>query len=184
MSARRPGAGSTVTRPTTRNQTSIGVDFGTTNTVIAIARPGEVVRAVTFHDDREQSDIYRSVLCFEQIAANRFDVVAYAGMKAIRAYLASAHETRFIQSFKSHVASAIFDETRIFSRGVQVRGSAVDVFSPLHPRCRRPARRSRRPRRLWAAGRFCRCRAGREARRSSLLRGVPEDRYPRPYLRL
>ena len=100
-----------------RNRKSIGVDFGTTNTVVAIAELGEAVRAITFHDDGEQSDIYRSVLCFEQLAASRFDVEASAGLKAIRAYLTSAHETRFIQSFKSHVASAIFDETRIFGRG-------------------------------------------------------------------
>ena len=43
-------------------QLSIGVDFGTTNTVVAIAQPGEAVRAVMFHDERETSDIYRSVL--------------------------------------------------------------------------------------------------------------------------
>ena len=40
---------------------SIGIDFGTTNTVVATARPGEPVRAVQFNDDRELSDIYRSV---------------------------------------------------------------------------------------------------------------------------
>ena len=96
---------------------SIGIDFGTTNTVVAMARPGSPVRAVTFRDDREFADIYRSVLCFEHLSASRHDVAASAGLKAIHAYLTSLHETRFIQSFKSHVASPIFDETRIFGRG-------------------------------------------------------------------
>jgi hypothetical protein len=39
------------------------------------------------------------------------------GTKAIHTYLTSACETRFIQSFKSHIASRIFDETRIFGHG-------------------------------------------------------------------
>src|ERR1700739_4124359 len=100
-----------------RNRTSIGIDFGQTNTVVAIGKPGQGVRAFPFHDDGEKTDIYRSVFCFEHLAASRFEVEASAGMKAIRAYLTSTYETRFIQSFKSDVASAIFDETRIFGRG-------------------------------------------------------------------
>jgi hypothetical chaperone protein len=96
---------------------SIGIDFGTTNTVIALARPGGTVRAVEFRDDRDLSDLYRSVLCFEHLSTSRHDIQAQAGTKAIRSYLTSIYETRFIQSFKSHVASAIFDETRIFGRG-------------------------------------------------------------------
>ena len=110
---------------------SIGIDFGTTNTVVALARPGEKLRAVTFRDDGELSDIYRSVLCFEQLSASRFDVEAHAGMQAIRAYLSSAHETRFIQSFKSHVASAAFDETRIFGRGYKFEDLLAVFFRHL-----------------------------------------------------
>ena len=96
---------------------SIGIDFGTTNTVIAVARPDAAVRAVGFRDIRELSDLYRSVLCFEHLSTSRHDVQAQAGIKAIRAYLTSIYETRFIQSFKSHIASPLFDETRIFGRG-------------------------------------------------------------------
>jgi hypothetical chaperone protein len=96
---------------------SIGIDFGTTNTVIAVARSGGPARAIAFRDDGELSDLYRSVLCFEHLSASRHDVQAEAGSKAIRACLTSIYETRFIQSFKSHIASPIFDETRIFGRG-------------------------------------------------------------------
>jgi hypothetical chaperone protein len=79
----------------------------------------------------ESSDIYRSVLCFEQLSASHVDVEAYAGMHAIRAYLDSAHETRFIQSFKSHIASTAFDETRIFGCGYKFEDLLAVFFRHL-----------------------------------------------------
>jgi len=57
------------------------------------------------------------VLLFEKgLSAAGLDLEAHAGLQAIRFYLTSTAETRFIQSFKSHVASAVFEETRIFGR--------------------------------------------------------------------
>ena len=110
---------------------SIGIDFGTTNTVIALALPGVAVRAVGFRDIHELSDLYRSVLCFEHLSASRYDVQAQAGIKAIRAYLTSIYDTRFIQSFKSHIASPLFDETRIFGRGYKFEDLLSTFFRRL-----------------------------------------------------
>jgi hypothetical chaperone protein len=107
---------------------SVGVDFGTTNTVIAVAERGKPVRAVVFQDDQEMTELYRSVLCFEHLSASRYDIVGSAGPKAIRAYLTSMHELRFIQSFKSHIASAIFDETRIFGRAFKLEDLLSTFF--------------------------------------------------------
>jgi hypothetical chaperone protein len=75
------------------------------------------------------SDLYRSVLCFEQALAGRpSEVEACAGIKAIRSYLTSTRETRFIQSFKSHIASRTFDETRIFDRGFRFEDLLATFF--------------------------------------------------------
>jgi molecular chaperone DnaK (HSP70) len=39
--------------PNRKMRLSIGIDFGTTNTVVALARPGEEPRAMMFRDDTE-----------------------------------------------------------------------------------------------------------------------------------
>lgn len=97
---------------------AIGVDFGTTNTVIALARAGEAVRAIPFAQPDGLSDVFRSVLAFENVAAGagRGTVVSHAAGAAIQAFLTTAFELRLIQSFKSHAASRLFQDTRVFAR--------------------------------------------------------------------
>ncbi|MGJ8528774.1 Hsp70 family protein [Maritalea sp.] len=94
---------------------SIGIDFGTSNTVIALADAHANVRTIQFGAEADASDVYRSILCFQkQDGGGRHDIEVNGGAEAIEAYLTSANDVRFIQSIKSHAASRLFEETRIF----------------------------------------------------------------------
>jgi len=94
---------------------SMGVDFGTTNTVIAFASPSGAIRSVTFGSNANIGDVYRSVLCFQRDDSGlKPKTEVSGGIEAIDTYLTSANDVRFIQSIKSHAASHLFEETRIF----------------------------------------------------------------------
>lgn len=96
---------------------SIGLDFGTTNTVATTIQPGGQVKAVHFTHGDETFDAFRSVLCFteaETDAGRR--VIVDAGPWAIDQFVESAGECRFIQSFKTFAASSHFTDTLIYNR--------------------------------------------------------------------
>lgn len=94
---------------------SIGIDFGTSNTVVAIAGPDGVAEAITFDHGGARLKVYVTALCFwdERQGEGRRTRVE-GGPFAIDEVLEGLHAHRFIQSFKSFAASATFEETRIF----------------------------------------------------------------------
>ncbi len=90
-----------------------GIDFGTTNSVIALRDAQGKVRSATFGTE----SVFRSVLCFwneEARAGTRLHHAAGPG--AIAAYLDDPTETRLIMSMKTYLAQRSFVETRIFGR--------------------------------------------------------------------
>ena len=91
-------------------QPVIGIDFGTTNSVVAIRRADGSV-AVLRH---ATEDVFRSVLCFRR--DGRGGVREDAGSAAIEAYLEDPLDSRLIMSMKSYLAQRSFTETRIFGR--------------------------------------------------------------------
>jgi hypothetical chaperone protein len=96
---------------------SIGIDFGTTNSVIAIATPGGKVEPVTFLHDGRDNRIFPSTLCFwEERRDGALALQVESGPWAIATFLESAHPHRFLQSFKTYAASKAFQETRIFRK--------------------------------------------------------------------
>ena len=91
----------------------VGIDFGTTNSVIALLGSDGVAHSAKF----ATGDVFRTVLCFwaeESQAKNTLHHAA--GPAAIVAYLDDPLDSRLIMSMKSYVAQRGFTETRIFGR--------------------------------------------------------------------
>jgi hypothetical chaperone protein len=95
---------------------SLGVDFGTTNTVIALAPDSGGVDLVRFDGPLGAQTAIRSALSFHAPPARPSERVIEAGPWAIEAYAEDPSETRFLQSFKSYAAQASFSETQIINR--------------------------------------------------------------------
>jgi hypothetical chaperone protein len=99
----------------------IGLDFGTTNSAIAVATSGGTPRLATFPDDGGRTATFRSLLYIDPEApgANGLPPRVSAGPAAIRDYLVTGQRGRLIQSIKAHLASRLFTTTNLF--GVQYR---------------------------------------------------------------
>src|SRR3712207_995312 len=94
---------------------SIGIDFGTSNTVVAIASPDGQVEALTLEHGGESLKVYVTALCFwDERHGNGLRTQVEGGPWAIDQFLEGLHAHRFIQSFKTFAANATFKETRIF----------------------------------------------------------------------
>ena len=99
---------------------AIGIDFGTTNTVISgTDADGHAHLTVFPHDGPgDGADIvaFRSAISFHPAPDDPRARVVEAGPWAIEAYVEEPLETRFIQSFKSYAASPLFQDTEILGR--------------------------------------------------------------------
>lgn len=95
---------------------ALGLDFGTTNTVVALADAGGASHLVSFDGAEATGAIFRSALCFWEDERALNGVADEAGPWAIAEYLQSPLDSRFVQSFKSVAASASFERTLIFNK--------------------------------------------------------------------
>jgi len=96
---------------------SIGLDFGTTNTVATMINADGQPEAVHFSHAGSAFDAFRSVLCFwETHEEDTRRTNVEAGPWAIDQFVELAGDCRFIQSFKTFAASPLFSDTLIYAR--------------------------------------------------------------------
>ena len=107
---------------------ALGLDFGTTNTVIAVAESGDDTRSVSFTSPAGTTDSMRTALSFlkdPQLGAGALKVEA--GQAAIRAFIDNPGDCRFLQSIKTFAASALFQGTLVHARRFQFE-DLMEVF--------------------------------------------------------
>lgn len=95
---------------------SLGIDFGTTNTVLALAGAEGPAALVRLDAPGGWASAFRSALGFQAPPERPSERTVSAGPWAIEAYAEDPHDVRFIQSFKTFAAQASFSETQILGR--------------------------------------------------------------------
>ena len=119
-----------------RQQVYFGVDFGTTNSAVAMLQPGKELQLVRFSFRGEETLSCRSVLYFEQLKAANGQprVHGYSGPGAIERYLDADDKGRLIQSLKSHLSSHSLTGTEVFGRRHRLEELVARIVSDLRKR--------------------------------------------------
>jgi hypothetical chaperone protein len=95
---------------------ALGLDFGTTNTVVAIADGTGNSRLTEFAGAQANGAVFRTALCFWEEEKAWQGIAHEAGPWAIAEFLQSPLDSRFVQSFKSVAASPLFERAQIFGK--------------------------------------------------------------------
>ncbi len=95
---------------------ALGFDFGTTNTVLAMA-DGSATQSVAFNSAAGTADSMRTALSFmKDPGLGAAALKVEAGHAAIRQFIDNPGDCRFLQSIKTFAASALFQGTLIYAK--------------------------------------------------------------------
>lgn len=95
---------------------ALGLDFGTTNSSVAIVEPSGV-RVAKFEHRAGITESYRSLLYLHRHRENSRSIIrSWSGPAGIDEYLASDEKGRLLQSLKSFLSSRSLQATEVFGR--------------------------------------------------------------------
>jgi len=114
---------------------AVGIDFGTTNSSLALAAGDSAVRFAEF----PSGGASRSVIYFEQMrsAAGVKRTHSLTGTAAIERYLDAEEKGRLIQSLKSHLPSKTLTGTEVFGRRYKLEDLISRILGDLRKHAER-----------------------------------------------
>jgi hypothetical chaperone protein len=114
---------------------AVGIDFGTTNSAVAVADGSGAPRLAAFPvgDGRDGTTLaFRSILHFEPSEDGRRRTPRVrAGPDALARYLATAGDGRLVQSIKSFLASPLFEATEVYGAVFQLEDLVASLLGAL-----------------------------------------------------
>jgi hypothetical chaperone protein len=116
----------------TADDAVLGLDFGTTNTVVALSRAGEAPLVVRIPVGERDVAAFRSVLAFREPDRAGAPLDYEGGPLAAELFADDPTGVRFIQSFKTFAASRVFRDTDIYGK----RWRFEDLMAALLTRLR------------------------------------------------
>jgi hypothetical chaperone protein len=118
---------------------AIGLDFGTTNSSVALMDGSAQVRLATFSSAGTETMSYRSVLYLEQLksSSGAKRIHSLTGPDAIEAYLHAEEKGRLIQSLKSHLSSRTLTGTEVFGRRYKLEDLISRILADLRKHAER-----------------------------------------------
>ncbi len=120
-------------------QPVVGIDFGTTNSSVALASADGSVRLVEFPFADKLTRSSRSVLYLQKKIGVSKPASVWSGPEAIERYLATDNfedevQGRLIQSLKSYLSSQTFTGTEIFGRRYRMEDLVAKMVGDLRRR--------------------------------------------------
>ena len=113
---------------------AIGIDFGTTNSAVAVVEPDGQVRSLSWPSASGEVGVFRTALAvWSEGRAPRAVVRTAGGPQALEHALSGSAHGRFIQSIKTYLGSRGFSDTRLYGRRFTIEDLVATFLGHLVP---------------------------------------------------
>jgi hypothetical chaperone protein len=111
---------------------AIGLDFGTTNSSLAIADREGNVRLASFPSGGDFTQSFRSLLYLQRIREKgRTTIKSWSGPAGIAQYLDADEKGRLVQSLKSFLTSRSLQTTEVFGRRFKLENLVARIIADI-----------------------------------------------------